>query len=206
SDFPGDRCGSMLSRISDAVDEKAKADVDLKSVDHVIYLLNYGCPFGGLGDIYGRRVWFPHTQGDFTEGFGWAAIHEIGHNLGLAHAHSYKCNDGLGNPDHGRPAIPVVLNKLEAAYKKDEYGDPFDFMGGGPHGKEPRHNGNYHKLELGVPMQVPTAISDGDYGIDAIEYPTSGAKGWRIEIPWKTGYSSYLEYRTAYGSFGDQFG
>src|SRR5262249_4240171 len=83
----------------------------------------------------------------------------------------------------------------------DEYGDPFDFMGSG----EVRHNGIFHKLELGVPALVPTITSDGDYSLEAIEYPSSGAKGLRINIPWKSGWAYYLEYRTPYGSFGDQF-
>src|SRR5262249_29003841 len=42
-------------------------------------------------------------------------------------------------------------------------------------------------------------------GFDAIEYPSSWAKGLRIEIPWKSGFSYYLEYRTPWGQLGDNF-
>ena len=66
------------------------------------------CPWAGLAEVGGSRVW---VNGDFDVR---VVTHELGHNLGLAHAGSLACN--------GVTLGPSCFGS--------EYGDPFDVMGG----------------------------------------------------------------------------
>ena len=46
------------------------------------------CPFAGIAEIGGKHVWI---NGDFSVR---VLAHELGHNLGLAHAGGLACTDG----------------------------------------------------------------------------------------------------------------
>lgn len=82
--------------------------------DHVIYALppTAACSWAGLGDLPGRRTW---VNGALTTR---VVAHELGHNLGSHHASALRCVDDTA---------PTTLSTTCAS---DEYGDPFDVMGG----------------------------------------------------------------------------
>jgi hypothetical protein len=96
----------------------AAAGITATSYDHVVvYFPDYAsCSWAGLGDEPGRRVWLNgHTETSVL-------AHELGHNLGLWHAHALPC------------AAPGATGYDTATVSDDcvapiEYGDPADTMG-----------------------------------------------------------------------------
>ncbi|HMO65122.1 MAG TPA: Calx-beta domain-containing protein, partial [Verrucomicrobiota bacterium] len=88
-----------------------------------------GFTWGGLGALGGRGAWL---QGSSLG----VVVHELGHNLGLAHANFWRTTrpprptDTAGLPfdSTGR----VGLDSIYGPGDDIEYGDPFDIMGGGP--------------------------------------------------------------------------
>jgi len=152
---------------------------------------------------------FPHTSALLADayyvGFGIFMndggtnpehmIHELGHSLGLSHAHSLLCKDSNGNPS--------ILSKI---CTPDEYGDPFDVMG---NAWRHRHFNNDYKSFLNFlsPNVIGNITSTGLYTL----YPsntTSTASLLRgLEIPIESygnkKSSYYIEYRKSYGVFDD---
>ena len=125
---------------SEAMAAAAGSGFVATSYDHVVVVWpGRGCSWAGLAEVNGSRVW---VNGEFDVR---VVAHELGHNLGLAHAGSLACN--------GVTLGPSCFGS--------EYGDPFDVMGGSLSGV--RHPSGYHKLRLGcrTPLRLPPITSNG---------------------------------------------
>lgn len=89
------------------------AGYDPSSYTHdMIYISGHDCSGSSWGQIGGRWTWI---QGRLDN---YRTMHELGHNLGLSHAHSLYCTRA------GRTAVPV-----SDSCTSSEYGDLFDDMG-----------------------------------------------------------------------------
>jgi hypothetical protein len=138
------------------------------------------CDWAGLAYVGGPVVWI---NGAPTVG---ALAHELGHNLGLAHAKTLSCETN---------GIRVAL--APACAVASEYGDPFTPMGTGT----PVHVNGVHKAQLGwlAPEEILTVPGPGTYQLAPLAAPAgSGARALRIPRgdEWL-----YLEYRSATGPF-----
>ena len=148
------------------------------SYDHVVVVWPYrACPWAGLAEVGGSRVW---VNGDFDVR---VVAHELGHNLGLAHAGSLACN--------GVTLGPSCFGS--------EYGDPFDVMGGSLSGV--RQPSGYHKLRLGwlAPGRAVTATASGRYTIAPLEAASGIAV---LRVPSGAGAQSYyVDFRQPNAGF-----
>jgi hypothetical protein len=115
---------------------------------------NFG--YAGLGVIGGGTTWVNGTVDANV------LTHEIGHNYGLGHAHSWVGLTGLG-------ALGRIGND-GSQVEKEEYGDPFDVMGGGP--LPAAHYGAHGKAALNwiEPQEVINATTNGIYRVFRFDY------------------------------------
>jgi len=135
----------------------AVSGVDLSQYTNRAYIVpsTPQCRFTGTGDNPGNRTWFSIdpaicTPVDCSQQFQ-PFPHEIGHNFGLAHAHSQTCTSG---------GVHVVLSDTCTT---NEYGDQFSVMGC----CQPSLLSNVDRLKLGyIPAsQVVTITTSGQYAI-----------------------------------------
>jgi hypothetical protein len=132
---------------------------DPAGYDHVIYAFPYQslCGWAGLGEVGGSHAWI-NGYVDQVD----VVAHELGHNMGLAHAASMSCTDA---------GTPVAIGP---SCTTDEYGDPFDVMGD----ISAHRNNAWHLSQIGFmpPDNVQTANGEGTYTLSA----TSGRGGIRL--------------------------
>lgn len=166
----------------------ASEGIDLSGYDHVIYVFpeRDSCSWLGIAVVSG----------------GWSMIngnlgvhplsHELGHNLGLLHAGSWRCySDGS----------PVPISETCATI---EYGDPFDTMGN----IAARHNSGWNLDKLGIldPENIETIDESGTYSMESALDPTSEPTVLRIPRsgainPGGNTQWYYLEVRETGGIF-----
>jgi len=128
--------------------------------------------FAGLGYVGGVGFWLANSYFDVRTG-----AHEFGHNLGLGHANWW---------DTGGKSIM-------GAGTSEEYGDPFDTMGGSGGGA--RHFSSYSKNKLGwIPnADCPTVTQSGLYRLHAHDTSAAiGVRGLRLN---RSGGNYWVEYR-----------
>jgi hypothetical protein len=173
----------------------AAAQIDLSSYDHVFLVLADSCRGGGSADIGS-----PANPGRFsvywsnTSSFVFA--HELGHNLGLAHADGYDCSPSV-------IADPGSCSALGSA-------DPYDTMG-----FLPFHFNAYDKAVQGWldGCNVVTAPSGGEFTLVPLELGSTETQVLRVPAPaalcpafTSTPCYYYVEYRQPIGfdgAFGD---
>ena len=156
---------------STAADAAALADgVNVDAYDRKVYVLPPGgCSGAGYGSVLGNptRAWI--LKCDFRDVYA----HELGHNLGMAHASTPGC----------------------------EYCDITDFMGTG--NNKLRHNNAPHKDQMGwlQGAQVQTITQSGTYDIAPLEpLPVNTLAPQAIKIfKADSGEYYYLSYRRAIG-------
>jgi hypothetical protein len=169
-----ERCGVQQH----AADEQAAEEgVALSEYDNVIYVVpDGGCTLnvGALGEVGGRRsiiygIWLG-LEG--ARSFSQTIAHELGHNLGLSHAHALECID------EERYLVPFSDN-----CSLQEYGDGFDVMG---NGYEPFHD--WYLRDLGVLEQgnVMSIDSSGTYRVHAGFHGTPETIVLRIPRSWNS--------------------
>ena len=173
---------------------EAAAHVDDSAWQHVIIALPVGvtaCGLGGvagIAEVGGKHVW---DNGDFSVR---VLAHELGHNLGLAHAGGLLCSNAEA------PA-PMGDSCSAAGF---EYQDPFDAMGSGDVGttaRVVRQMSMEHKLALNLlPASAVKVVGvSGSYHVAPMETLTGTVE--LLRIPRAAGGSYYVEYRQPIGYF-----
>jgi hypothetical protein len=180
--------GCRFARWAEAAREAALEDDDDDdgaSYQHYVFVFPHvrGCSWVGMAELPGKTSWI---NGELTVR---VLGHELGHNLGAHHASALRC------VEDGRPVA------LSESCSHEEYGDPFDMMGGGG-----RHTSAWNKAKLGwlSPSNLATATASGTYTLTAQEEFSADVQ--LLRIPWgETGLFYYLELRQPFGTFFDNF-
>ena len=139
------------------------------------------CWWAGWANVRGPNIWL--------NGFLDLRIttHELGHNLGIWHANTLDCSDGAGRQ--------VTLTAQSEGCLDDEYGDPFDAMGGS---SLVGHYSAAHKHALGwIEGRVQTVTGDTTVTLAPLESSGGGSAGAVIRTPAR---DYWLEYRRPIGT------
>jgi hypothetical protein len=162
------------------------AGVPLANFSQIVYVFPTptDCPYGGLGTIGGEpgRSWIFNYYSDNR-----AFAHELGHNLGLYHAHSLACNG---------TTIDNYSNCTQ-----DEYGDYYDVMGNfwfvSP---QLLHFNAAHKIAAGwIPdSSIESLTKTTTVKIYSEEVATSSAQVIKVKKP-DTNEAYYISYRRPTG-------
>jgi hypothetical protein len=156
----------------------AAQGVDGRGYDHLALLFpdTDSCPFLGYGEQPGRIIW--------VNGASAATLtHELGHNLGMAHASARLCRDAQGR----RVALGTSCTDVE-------YGNPFDVMGGGFRHTNAYNKAEAHWLDGG---DIAEAAASGVYQLHDQERRTPGLHLLALRRDASSFY--YLEYRQPLG-------
>lgn len=172
------------------------AGVNLAAYTRYVYLFprTSACAWAGMGTVGGNpsQAWI---NGYFELS---VVAHELGHNFGLSHSHSWSCTD-------------ASIIGTSSACSAVEYGDGVDIMGAGGSSWSNTTGAHVHAfqkerlgwLNNGVLPPITTVSSSGTYTIDP--YETTGAAPKALKIlksgpdayGFKTWY--YVEYRQPVG-------
>ncbi|MGH1344955.1 MAG: Ig-like domain-containing protein [Nannocystales bacterium] len=141
-----------------------------------------GCGWSGLASV--GSVEAPAKNSWYNGSFGCVVRNqELGHNYGMGHSHAYQnCPEG------------VVFDA--DACEHEEYGDPYDPMGGGC-----RHINAVQKGFMGwlEGCNYVDGSQSGVYNVSPLELPCNGTQALRV--PTTDGRWYYLEYRQPIGQF-----
>lgn len=112
--------------------------------------------------------------------------HEIGHNLGSAHANSFDCGE-LSIKDFDQWGYAEGCTSME-------YGDPTDVMGYTAWDHIFQYNGPHkEEVEFLDPSQIQTVNENATVTINTLEDSSSGLKLVRIPVP-----NANMEYHVSY--------
>jgi hypothetical protein len=172
-----DQCaGTFLRAIYTSADAEAlRRGYDIDNYDNVIYWFpGQPCGWSGKGDVGGVRVYLNDGADRRT------IVHELGHTLGLGHAHTLYCKDASGG------SVPLSTNCTAG-----EYGDIFSEMGQGYGTYSAPQLYDLHWLDGLVPTVPPTG---GVYRVEPLDNPSPefGKHGLRIPDGAET---IWVEYR-----------
>ncbi|MEU4215057.1 reprolysin-like metallopeptidase [Actinoplanes sp. NPDC026623] len=145
--------------------------------DHWVFVPSQskGCSWSGTSYLPGNKIVLasdlPYGEAPDFGGAWWTVGHELGHNLGIAHAGNQVCT----------PACTT-----------SEYGNNLEIMSSGDRAAAPENA--YHSTLLGAftAVDTPLVTGPGTYQLTSIN-EDSGVRGLRFDR--STGTDIYLEYR-----------
>jgi chitodextrinase len=182
--------GTDLSRWAEKAEASAGINETASPYQHYVFVFPFrsSCTFAGIAEIGGHHVWI---NGDYSVR---VLAHELGHNLGLAHAGGLACTDA-------GVAAPMGDSCTADGF---EYLDPFDAMGSGDVGSGQslvRQMSMEHKLALHLlPTSAVKVIgTSGTYRIAPMETLTGTPE--LLRIPKFGGGNYFVEYRQPIGFF-----
>ena len=158
----------------------AAAGYNLASYNFVLWVFPSigACGWNGLGYVGGSGAWI---NGTGSMGL-LVAAHELGHNFGVLHAHSWDCG-----------AVPIA----PSGCTRGEYGDRFDVMGNSRAG----HFNAHFKDTFGWLPAGSVRVHGGGsatYTIGALEAP--GQAAYAVRIPTTmSGRTYWVEWRDRSG-------
>ncbi|MGZ8661024.1 MAG: hypothetical protein ACXWYI_02990 [Actinomycetota bacterium] len=167
--------------MTDALAAATDAGASLDAYDHLLVYFPYtsACSWAGMAYIAWDRLWingYLDTR---------VTVHELGHNLGLRHAHSLTCTDA-GTP------VP-----WSTSCSRSDYGDPFDAMGGSYWGGVGRFNAAQADLLGWLGGRKTTASGGGGtFEIEPLGQRAPGTQALRLPgMPRDV----WIEFRRATG-------
>ena len=143
------------------------------------------CGWAGLGQVPGKLTWLNNAMNLSV------AVHELGHNLGLAHSKSQRCSTG----------------PLTGSCTTTEYGDRYDTMGSGGQA----HFHASYRAHLGwIPSGSRRTLTPSVGSATVALVPASSSTGTRLLRVQRRGRSDYLHVEvrnsSGYDSVLSQYG
>ncbi len=185
---PADTSGCNHQQWGDAARAAATAaGIDLTAYTNVavVFPKQAACWWVGMAQLPGRNTYVNGSAGWTYATWLFTGSHELGHNFGMNHASTISCTSG---------GVRVAFSN---SCTTDEYGDPFDTMGGNGQ----RHFNTWHRWQLGVlgAADVQTVTESGVYRVATAEISGGVPRVLRVTRP--SGNYYYLEYRQPYGRY-----
>lgn len=177
---PTDLCGAG-DIMSKALTAASNAGENLNAYDHLLVYFPYvaACGFAGMAYIGFGELWingFMDTR---------VTVHELGHNLGLYHAHAVTCTQS-------GTAVP-----WSNTCTRGEYDDPVDAMGGSFWGGVGRFNASQcDELDWLQGRKKDAKPGGGTYDIAPLGKQAEDLQALRL--PGST-HDVWIEYRRATG-------
>jgi gametolysin peptidase M11 len=173
------------STLGNSADQAATgAGYNVSAYTNRMYYFPYDgiCSWGGLAYVGGNQTW---SNGEMD---GRVTIHELGHNLGLWHSHSYPCTNTSGS-----------YVTLGTNCTSDEYGNPYSTMGAAfsMTGMFTAPQQSALGWFAGI-HNVATVQANGTYTLTPLESAAGGTQA--LFIPFTaTGSNVWIEYRQPMG-------
>jgi M6 family metalloprotease-like protein len=157
------------------------AGVNLSQYTNIVHLfVGQGtCGWSGLAYVPGTYSFLNGTISTYV------AAHELGHNFGVHHASTTSCTDN---------GVRVAIS---ATCSANEYGDPYDVMGGSA-----RMTSTWHRRQEGqlTTADQQTVTGSGAYSVGVAESSSPTAPRI-VRVTRGDGSYLYLEYRQPAGVF-----
>jgi hypothetical protein len=175
-------CDDVATIINSAEAAAQNAGINASIYFHnMIYISSADCTGRGWGQIGGKITVIQGTMNSYR------TVHELGHNLGLGHAHSKTCTAGS------------TTVSLSDTCTIDEYGDFFDAMGYVPPGfseNSPSELSAPQKDALGWLSGRSLTADHGTYTLAPMEDQSASRHAIKVNTP---GHTLWLECRQGLG-------